>query len=301
MPEKKKMSPVLKVVIAYVAIIFASFLFALSTYMFLVPAKLIPGGVTGIASMIQVITGFPAQYSILIINVPILICALIFLEKKVAIRSIFAILCISGWMQLFSLLNMYRYVNDTQPLISAIMSGVLTGVAVGILINVNSSSGGTELTGIMIQKKLKDVKVSYIIFVINFVSVTVNAIVFLCKNTVTLEQVFVLFVCSIIQNFINSKSVDLILNGLSSAVKFEIVTKKAEEVTRAILREKKYSITTLESKGGYFEENSKTLVCVVSKLQISNFKKVVRESDPSAFMFSIETKEVLGRNFKKKR
>lgn len=306
--QAKQMSPKVKVFISYLAIVIASFVFALSTYMFLVPAKLIPGGVTGFASMIQIVTGFPAQYSILIINIPILICALIFTDKKVAIRSIFGILCITGWMQLFSTLNFYRFdgagdaaVTTMIPVVSAVVSGFLTGVSVGVLLNVDASSGGTELTSMMLQKKLKEVKVSNIIFVINITIVIINALVYYFTKTFDLENIILLLVCSIIQNLINSKGVDMILNGFNSAVKFEIVTKKHQELCKAILKESEYGVTIIDSKGAYFDENNKMLICIVPKLKIPNFKAIINEIDPDAFVFSINTREVMGRNFKRNR
>lgn len=308
MKEKKKMPAGLKVALSYLVILVASFVFAISTYVFLVPARLIPGGVTGFASMLEIVTGFPAQYSILLINVPILILGLILLDKKVGIQSVFAILCISGWMQLFSFLGFEKFGNPLEmdyvvSLISALISGVLTGSGIGVILNAGGSTGGTELSGMMIQKKLKDVKVSNIILAINVVIVSINSLVYLLVKDVGMDwkDVVVILVFSLVQNMISSKTVDLVLNGFSSAVKFEIITKKSEEVTRAILKEGRYSVTAIESKGGYFEEKSTTLVCVVPKMQVSSFKRVVHESDPTAFMFSVETNEVLGKNFKKKR
>ena len=279
MKEKKKMPAGLKVALSYLVILVASFVFAISTYVFLVPAKLIPGGVTGIASMLQIVTGFEAQYSILLINIPILILGLIFLDKKVGIRSVFAILCISGWMQLFSSLGFPKFEFDpgesmlAVSLIAALISGVLTGSSIGIILNAGGSTRGTELSGMMIQKKLKDVKVSNIILAINVFIVTVNSLVYLLASSVEMDwkAVIVVMVCSLVQNMISSKTVDLVLNGFSSAVKFEIITKKSEEVTRAILKEGRYSVTSIESKGGYFEEKSTTLVCVVPKMQVSTF------------------------------
>lgn len=299
--KKRVLSKKTKTFLSYILVLVGSFIFAVSTYMFLVPAKLIPGGMTGFASMVEAVFKFPAQYTILIINVPILFCALFLLDKKFAVRTIFGIVCVSGFMELFSRVGLYKFVNTNQPLISAIISGTLSGTGIGLLLNSNASPGGTEVIGMLIKKKLKDVKLSYILFGMNVLIMSISAIMFIVLGDMEIEELLILLVCSIIQSMISSKTVDMILNGIYSAVKFEIVTKKDQEVCKAILKESEYGVTIIESKGAYFEEKSKMLICIVPKLRIPDFKKIIQESDPDAFVFSINTREVMGKNFKRNR
>lgn len=272
---------------------------AISTYMFIVPAKLIPGGVTGIASMVETLFKFPAQYTIAILNVPILILALLFLDKKFTLRTIFGIICVSGFMTLFSKIGLYKFERLNQPLISALVSGCLSGFGIGLLLNANASPGGTEVIGMLIQKKLKNFKIAYILLTINVLVITISAIMFMSIGKMNIDELLMILVCSIIQGMISSKSIDLVVNGINSAVKFEIVTNKCQEVCEAILKESEYGVTIIESKGAYHEENNTILICVVPKFKIPSFKQIVQQTDPNAFMFSIDTREVMGKNFKK--
>lgn len=287
------------VILNYIMVMVGSTLMAVSTYMFIVPAKLIPGGVTGIASFVETLFKFPAQYTIALANIPILLLALFVLERKLAIRTIFSILLVSGIMTIFSKIGVYRFDKLNQPLISAILSGSLSGLGVGLILNANATPGGTEVIGMLIQKKLRSTRIANILLAINVVVMSSGAILFMAVGKMNIDELVLLLVCSIIQVFIASKSIDMIVNGFNSAVKFEIITKNSEELCHAILKESEYGVTIIESKGAYLSEHNVILICVVPKLKIPRFKRIVQEHDPDAFMFSINTREVMGKNFKK--
>ncbi len=296
--KRKRLSKQTKIFLSYLSLLVGSFIFAISAYMFLIPAKLIPGGITGIASVVETLFNFPAQYTIIILNVPILLVAFFMLEKRFTIRTVLCILLISGFMELFSQVNLYKFFNVAQPLIAAIVSGFLCGLGMGLMLNANASSGGTEVISMLLKKKFKNLKISQLLLILNVIIMLIGSIMFLVKGNMVVNELIILLVCSIIQSAISSKSVDYILNGINSAVKFEIVTKKDQEICEAILKDSEYGITVLESKGAYFEEKSKMLICVVHKAKIPTFKRLIQENDPDAFVFTTNTREIMGKNFK---
>lgn len=283
----------------YCIIIFADCLFALAMHMFTIPAKFIPTGVSGIASMLENLFGFHAGYTIAVINLPILILALIFLEKKFAIRTIFSIICLTGFLELFNQLHIYEFINPSQPLVTALIAGSISGFGTGLLLRTTSSPGGTEVISMLIQKRLKHIKISYILLGLNVIIIFVGAIMYFSIGKMSLDIILVIAVSSIVQGFMNSKTIDLIVNGLNSAVKFEVITNKGKELSDEINRQLSFGVTIIKSKGAYSEERNDLLICVVPKFHISTFKKVIAQIDPDAFVFSMNTRDVAGKNFKK--
>lgn len=298
---KKQLSKPVKIIIVYASLLVGSLMLSISNYMFLVPAKLIPGGITGISSMIETLFLFPAQYTIVILNIPLLITALFILDKRLVWRTIIGILLVSLFMELFTRLNLYKFSSSHQPLIPALISGLLSGMGIGLMLNADVSSGGTEIVGLMLQKKNPSIKFSRILFLMNVFVMIVSSIMYLIFADMQTDEIIMLLVCSIIQSVISSKGVDFILNGLNSAIKFEIVTKNSKAICEAIKNSSEYGVTIIESKGAYSEENNVMLICVVHKSKMSAFKRLIKENDPNAFVFTTDTREILGNNFKSNR
>ncbi|MEG1805695.1 MAG: YitT family protein [Clostridia bacterium] len=297
---KTKGGAIRRAIFAYIIIIIGGFLKAISTYTFTVPAKFIPGGVVGIASFIETLFGFSSGYLIAIINVPILVLAILFLDRKLAIRTAFGILCLTGFMELFKIVDLYRFLYFDQPILTAIIAGCLSGVGTGLLLNETATPGGTEVIGLLIQKRAKNIKISQILLAMNVFVILLGGIMYFFVGNMSIDTIIVILTCSFIQVSVNSKSVDMIVNGLNSAVKFEIITKKGDELSTAIITELEYGVTVIKSRGAYTDEESSILVCVVPKLRISAFKRIVQAVDKTAFVYSVETREVMGKNFKKR-
>ena len=204
-------------------------------------------------------------------------------------------------MELFTRLNLYKFSSSHQPLIPALISGLLSGMGIGLMLNADASSGGTEIVGLMLQKKNPSIKFSRILFLMNVFVMIVSSIMYLIFADMQTDEIIMLLVCSIIQSVISSKGVDFILNGLNSAIKFEIVTKNSKAICEAIKNSSEYGVTIIESKGAYSEENNVMLICVVHKSKMSAFKRLIKENDPNAFVFTTDTREILGNNFKSNR
>lgn len=296
--QKKQIIKNRKIAFTYLSLFIGAFIFAFSTYTFLIPARLIPGGITGIASVIQTVFKFPSQYTIVLINIPILIAAFFILDKRFALKTVIGIVCVTGFMELFSRVDLYTFNSSAEPFVPAIISGLLSGSGIGLMLNANASSGGTEVIGLLIQKKNQSIKLSGLLLIMNIITMAFGTIIFLFVGRMDINQLLVLLVCSVIQSILSSKSVDFILNGINSAVKFEIVTKKEKEISEAIKNSSEYGVTIIESKGAYLDQKSSMLIVVVHKTKMPQFKRLIKETDPSAFVFTTDTREILGSNFR---
>lgn len=292
---------VFKTVITLLLTVIGSCLLALSMHIFTLPAKFAPGGISGIASIIQIIAGFPAGYSMIIFNIPLIILSFIYLSKKFSWLSLLGIALASGFLQLFDYINMYEYINTNETIISALAGGVLSGVGVGLMVRSEASSGGTEIVSLLIQKKFTSVSIAWLVLFINIVIITIGGILYYTLLEMPPADVITIMIFSFMQVFVSAKTMEIILNGLSSAVKFEVITQKPQELSQAIIEKLKRGVTIIESYGCYSKGKNSYLICVVTRMQISPFKRLLKIVDPNAFAVSINTREVLGTGFRCKR
>ncbi len=296
-----KSNKVLKTIVTFLLTVIGALLLALSMHIFTLPAKFAPGGVSGIASILQIITGFPAGYSMIIFNIPLIILSFIYLSKKFTWLSLLGIALASGFLELFDYVNMYQYINTNETIISALAGGVMSGVGVGLMVRSEASAGGTEIVSLLIQRKFTSVSIAWIVLFINIVIITIGGILYSTLLKMPAADVITIMLFSIMQVFIAAKTMEIILNGLSSAVKFEVITQKPQELSQAIIDKLHRGVTIIDSYGCYKKEKNTMLICIVTRMQISPFKRLLKSVDPSAFAVSIDTREVLGTGFRSKR
>lgn len=281
-------------------LLLGSLLFAISLHVFTIPAKLAPGGISGLASILQIVIGLPASYSIFFLNLPILILGFFFLPKIFCLKSLICVLISSLIMQLMRMVNFYEFhVADT--LLPTIAGGILNGTGIGLILLSGGSTAGTDIIGMIIKKKVSNIAISRILFLINLLIIGIGGTLYFFVLKMESTTVISTLIYSILQVGLNAKAVDLILNGFSSSVKFEVITTKHEELRQALYQKLGRSITTLHSKGGYSRTEFHMVICVVTKMQVTTFKRILKEIDPNAFCIAINTREVLGSGFAHRR
>ncbi len=276
-----------------------SFLLALSLHVFTIPAKFAPGGVSGLASLIQIVSGFSASYSLLIFNVPLVVLSFIFLSKKFAVKTTFSILMSSLFLKIFEWVNFFQFKEQGSLILSAIAGGLISGIAIGILIRTGASSGGTDIISLLVQKKHSSLSISWFVFAMNLFVVLLGGILYRTVLKMDANSIINILLFSMVEIFMSSKAMDIILNGINSAVKFEIITSKPSEIGDAIVKRLGRGATIVETKGAYTNSTNADVICVVTRHQVSELRKLLKEIDPNAFAFAMNTREVLGNGFRK--
>lgn len=281
-------------------LLIGSLLYAISLHVFTIPAKLAPGGISGLASIFQIVMKIPASYSIFFLNLPILILGFIFLPKIFCAKSLMCVLLSSFLMQVMRMGHFYEF-HVEDALLPTIAGGILNGAGIGLILLSGGSTAGTDIIGMIIKKKISNIAISRILFLINLLIISIGGILYFSVLKMELTVVISILIYSILQVSLNAKAVDLILNGFSSSVKFEVITTKHEELRKALYEKLGRSITTLHSKGGYTRTEFHLVICVVTKMQVTTFKKILKEIDPNAFCIVTNTREVLGSGFAHRR
>lgn len=218
-----------------------------------------------------------------------MIFAFVFLNRSLAVKSTFVVTLNSAFLVLFRQTNFITYA-PTERIYAAIAGGFLAGICLAIALKAGGSFGGTDIFGIAIQRKFSTTNVAYFIMMLD--SISVFASFFVYKSGLTP------IILALITMFIQSKVCDMIAHGTHSAIRFEVVTSKPEELAEAIINEIHRGVTKLDAVGMYTHEKNAVLVCILRPRQVTAFRKLVKRIDPSAFAYLSQTSEVVGKGFR---
>lgn len=281
-PKNKTSTIILKIC----AILASSLLYAIGIDVFISGNNYIPGGVWGIGIMLSEIIPISSSYLVVFLNIPLLILSIVFLGWKFTGYTFLFVGAQAGFSTLIELINIPSYTENA--LLATIAAAVIMGVGQACCLKVGGCTGGTDIVSVIIQKKKIPLNVPYVIFIVNAIIIAVAFFVYGGITTVIL---------SLLLEFLASKVSDTLLSGLSSAVRFEIVTSKGEAVQHAIVNKLGSGATIVEAKGGYTNEPRQVLICLIHKRQMSTFKRILKEVDPDAFAYISIVTSVLGKGF----
>ncbi|WP_130807717.1 YitT family protein [Senegalia massiliensis] len=274
-----------KYLIDYVAITFGTIIMALSLNMFLGPNTIAPGGVSGIAIVIQKITnGFvKIEITNLLINIPLFIGGVLVLGKSFGAKTLYATIGLSFFVKVFP-----NSVATNNLLLASIFGGLLIGIGIGIIFRFGGTTGGTDLGAAIINKYFPGLSIPKIMMSIDLMVVVFAGLVDKKLDTA---------LYSIISLYILVKVIDQILEGLSYSKAFLIISNNPEKLGSAILKEIDRGATILKGKGMYTGNDRNVLLCVVNRAEITKLKNLINKLDKNAFVMVTEIHEVLGEGF----
>lgn len=276
-----------KVLIKIAVIVLGALLYTMGVKAFVSPNGFVTGGVWGIALMIEHLTTFPSGIMVFILNVPLLVISVIFLGWRFTIYTLLFVGVQSGISTLMSYIDILPTFTE-DAFLAAIAGGVIMGAGLAFCLKVGGSTGGTDIISVIIQRRNTSINIPWIIFIVNVVIIAVSFFVYGGLKPVIL---------SIILEFVISKISDLILNGFSSAIRFEIVTSYGKEMQDAIVNKLGRGATVIEARGAYTNDPKTVLVCLIHKRQISAFNKMLLSVDPHAFAYISAVSSVRGKGF----
>jgi len=256
-----------------------AFIFAAGLEMFLLPNKIIDGGVVGISMMISYMTKWNLGILIFCINIPFILMALKNLGRKFVIQTFYATAMLS---LATNVMHDKQVTNDL--LLATVFGGIILGFGVGLILRNNASLDGTEMVSISIARKLKIISVGELLMFINlFIYVGAG---FLLGWDRALY--------SILTYYIASKVIDSVLEGLDKAKSVRIFSEYYKELGNAIMKELDVSVTYMRAMGGYSKQEKVQTYCVVNKFEMAKLKELVHSIDPKAFIVTEDVHEVEG-------
>ena len=255
-------------------------------YFFLIPADLVAGGVTGLGLVIYEFTGFTISIFVLAMNILLLFVGLIFLGKKLFLRSIFGSIFFPGVMFLYEefvpLLDM-----ENDFVIAAVFGGSLLGLGLGIVLKYGGTSGGTDIPIRIFFKRL-NIPVSTSVYLIDGFIILLGVIAFYGEYGAVTGLYAVLTV------FISGKIADIVVLGNTRKKAMHIITTNKEEVKNAIYDTVFRGVTEVAIKGGYKGEEKTMLISVITSQEYYFIRNVIAEIDPGAFVYVTPATEIQG-------
>lgn len=255
---------------------------------FLIPNEIVGGGVSGAASLINIVTGLPAGLFIFLINLPILILGFRLMGWRFILRCFITTAALSLSTELLTLcFNNVPLITDDK-ILAALYGGILQGIGIGLFIKYETSSGGTELLGRITHHAMPILTIAAHVAIFDGLVVVMGAIVL--KNVENILYALILI-------FVSAKISDLLLMGFTKAKLCYVVTEKAEEISDFLVHHSPRGVTLLKGEGMYTKTEKGVIMTCVKNNQIVNLKKWVKELDEHAFVIVCDANEVYGQGF----
>lgn len=287
--EKKKL---LAKLIDIPYLIIAGIVYSAAYNMFLVPGNIFVGGIGGLATVWNVLYGFPTGLVIFILNVPLIIGFMVVYGVRSSIKSIIGIATGSVFVYIAELFDLFppAFANPGEnKLLYAIFGGVTLGISIGLFFSRGFTTGGTDIVALLLKPKFKKLSTSNLILITDVVTITYAAIAM--KDWLTVLYSFVAVLMS-------TGVLGLVAGGFDKGGILYIFSHKNEEIANEISSRLGRGVTMLDGMGWYTKTPEKIIMCVVKKSEIYQLKLIVREIDPGAFMIVGESIETIGQGFK---
>ena len=268
----------------YLLITIGAVLVAASVNMFLTPNRVVMGGLTGGAQLLNTFLGTPIGLVTLIANIPLFVIGFRSLGGFVfGVRTIYATVVMS---LAIDLLAPYMRPVTADPLLYTLYGGLLDGLGVGLVFRARGTTGGVDIIARLLERRFA-LRPGRSILAMNLVVFGLTLFAYGPENVL-----YALLVA-----FIGSVALDYVLAAGSGARQAFIITTQPEPITQALLHDLGRGVTLIEGQGGYTGARRAVLLCVVARSEISFLNALVSRVDPHAFVVIGEAQEVVGEGF----
>lgn len=270
----------------YVMIFAGLILYAFGLTGFLLPNKIVTGGLAGITVLIKSATDIPLWVSYVSINALLLIAAWKIVGKNFVIKTVISVAAVTFLLR-FGELYITKAVIQADPLLSSIIGAILCGAGLGLVYSVNGSTGGTDIIGAVVTK-YRHVSMGRVLLLVDILIVASSF--FLFKSA---EKIAIGLIVMAVMYY----AVDVVISGMRQSVQFFIFTNKYEEVATHINLEIKRGCTIIDGMGWYSKKPQKIIVVLARKNESTSIFRLVKSIDQNAFVTQANVVGVYGKGF----
>lgn len=269
--------------------VIGSILYGAGMFNFAVASNFAPGGVSGVAIIVNKLTNglIPIGLGSVIINIPIVIICFKALGLKFFFRSAKTILIsaaiVDYVMPLFPL-----YQGD--PILAAIFGGILAGAGLACIYMRDSSTGGSDFVIMAIRKKNPQLS-------LGLISLAVDGVVILFGGLVYRKIDAALY--GLIMTITYSLIIDKIMYGNDSRKLLTIITANGQDISTKINQEIERGVTIINGKGAYTGADRNVLLCACSNREVYKIKRICHEVDEKSFVMVSSIDAAYGEGFKR--
>ena len=250
---------------------------------FIVDNKIVPGGVGGIAVIINNLFGIENTITIVALNIILLILSFFLLGTEKTRKSILGTVLFPLFIKLTENFNVWLEIDNSNVLLSVLIGGILYGIGAGLVFKAGFTTGGTDILNQIISKYAK-ISIGKSMLISDGTIVLSSAIFF--GLDIMLYSVVILYIISYIS--------DRIILGISDNKMFYIITDKDEEIKYFILNKLKHGVTVFKAKGGYRKIKGNVLMTVLPTKDYYTLRTGIKEIDRTAFFIVTDSYELYG-------
>jgi uncharacterized membrane-anchored protein YitT (DUF2179 family) len=251
---------------------------------FLVPNRIMDGGVVGIAIIVSYLSILPLGALVFAFNLPFMVLSLKLIGKRFLFLALYAVASFSVWVSVFEPIG----VITSDLFLATVFGGIILGAGVGLIIRNGGCLDGTEIVSIILTSKIP-FSVGEIVMGLNVVIFSAAGLVFGVDRALY----------SVAAYIIAYKAIDLVVEGIDQSKAIFIVSDKSEEISNLLFERLKAGITIFKGMGGYSRADRDIIYVIVRRLEISKIKNAVRGIDDNAFITIHNVHEVIGKNVRK--
>lgn len=258
---------------------------------YVLPEKVVMGGVAGASALIYYATGIPAGTCIFVLNVIMLTIAFRALTKQFFVRTIIGVCIMSGFISLLQpfFAEFPIMTPGDDKFMHVLIGGLLGGAGLGLVFSHNGSTGGTDILTVLLNKYFR-VSFGRAMQFVDCIIIASSYLLFHSVETIVYGVVFTLvagFVC------------DYVVNGTRQTVQFLIISQKYDEIADIINERMHRGVTVIKGTGWYRKSDVKMLIVLTRKYESQDVFNLINNIDPEALVSQTFCHGVFGEGFDK--
>lgn len=283
LPDKSQLPKSLQ---DFLLILLGTALQAWALRLFLIPALLVSGGVSGLSQLVNHYTGWPIGLMVFLGNLPLFILGWRFLGgPRFAVRTVFAVTSFSIILELpLPLLPAAGITDDL--ILNALYGGIVSGLGFGLVYRGKGTSGGTDILA-RILNHWHSIPVSQSYLMTDAVIILTAGLAFGWENALY----------ALVMLYVSGITAETVSQGPNKVQTAMIISSKPEPIKEKIFQDLGRGVTMIDVRGGYTDQPKTLLYCVISRSEVAQLKTITREADPQAFLVIGKAHEVRGEGF----
>jgi len=300
-------------IVDYVVITIGAAIMAIGIGVFLVDARVVPGGVSGLSMTIHYVSNnkIPVGLMIWVLNVPLYIWGLKELGKTFGIRTFYGFTLNSFFIDFFrgdvpgfQMVRLQdsqaiRDLHQNDFLFLILIGAVLLGVGLGLIFKFKGTTAGSDIVAAILQKKF-GWKPGQAIMFTDFFVIALAGLVIDLKDLSPERPALSLTLYAFFLLFVSSKIVDIIIEGFDYARAVYIISSKSDDIAKVIMDDLSRGATALKARGLYMNVDREVIMTVIGIKELASFQEKIKKIDPDAFVIISNVHEVLGEGFRRR-
>ena len=267
--------------------------YALGWAAFLLPYHITTGGMTGMFAILYYLTKFPISAAVLISNAILLVIAFKPLGWKFVGKTAYAALALSFFLEMGQQImtspdgTLMQVLGPGQDSMACVLGAILNGLGIGIVFLSGGSTGGWDIIAALVNK-YKNISFGRALLILDFVVIASCWPIFHDVRMVVFGYVTLV---------VYTYALDMLINSTRQDIQFIIFTNKPNEISQRIITETCQSVTLMDGEGYYSHQDIKVLITIVHKRESVNILRMIKETDPAAFVSQSRAEGVYGNGF----